>query len=264
MASIITLTTDFGLRDQYVGAMKGVILGINPDARLADVSHEVGPQDIVEAVYVTGQAWPWFPDGSIHVAVVDPGVGTERRALVVATARGMFVGPDNGVLSACLPEEARLPGAPLPPDVAVYAIQAPEFMLPRVSATFHGRDVFAPAAARLSLGVPAAECGQRLRQMEVIPPLRAGRQADGSIEGRVIHVDRFGNVVTDVRGDDLELGAVVEAAGRRLPVVRTYGEARGPAALVGSSGHLEVAIPGGSAAAQLGLGRGATVVVRPG
>lgn len=263
MASIITLTTDFGLRDHYVAAMKGVILGINPQARVVDISHEVAPQDIIEAVYLTGQAWPWFPDGCVHLAVVDPGVGTARRAIVVVTARGTFVGPDNGVLSACLPQEARPAGVALPVDVAAYAIERPEFMLGRVSATFHGRDVFAPAAARLSLGAAASKCGPRLERIETIAPLAAARQPDGSIRGRVIHVDRFGNAVTDIRGDDIDAGTVVEAAGRRLAVVRAYGEARGLASLVGSSGYLEVAVPNGSAAAQLGLDRGSPVTVRP-
>lgn len=264
MASIITLTTDFGVRDQYVAAMKGVILQINPGATIVDVSHEVAAHDVVEAVYVTSQAWPWFPDGSIHVAVVDPGVGTARCPIIVETARGLHVGPDNGVLSACLPDQARRPGLPLRGDVRAFAIEREELRLPSVSRTFHGRDIFAPAAAHLSLGVPPDRFGRRLEQIEVLPPLRASRRADGMIEGRVIHVDRFGNAVTDVLAGDLPAaGAVVEAASRRVPLARTYAEAPGPAALVGSGGYLEIAVPGGNAARDLGLSPGTPVLVRP-
>lgn len=264
MASIITLTTDFGGRDPYVAAMKGVILRINPAATLVDVSHEIRGQDVEEAVYLTGQAWPWFPDGCVHIAVVDPGVGTARRSIIVETARGLHVGPDNGVLSACLPDPARRPGLPLPEGVRAFAIERHEFRLPVVSPTFHGRDVFAPAAAHLSRGVAPDQFGPPLEKIEVVPPLRASRQADGRLDGRVIHVDRFGNAVTDVRGEDLPAaGVIVEAAGRQLPLVRTYAEARGPAALVGSGGYLEIAVPGSSAERELGLAPHSRVSVRP-
>ncbi len=271
MGHIITLTTDFGLADPYVAAMKGVILGINPEAVVVDVSHEVAPQRIVQAVYLTGCAWPHFPPGSIHVAVADPGVGTERRAIVVEGAHGLYVGPDNGVLSAALPEEARSmtggegPAAiPVPQGYHAFRIAEPRFMRQPVSDTFHGRDVFAPAAAHLSLGVSPAELGEPVDSLVALPPIRAGRRADGALAGHVVHADRFGNLVTDVRVEDLPLGRLlVEIAGRSVAgPARTYAEAHGLTALVGSSGYLEVAAPGGSAAASLGADVGEAVVVR--
>lgn len=271
MGRIITLTTDFGLADPYVAAMKGVILSINPEAAVADVTHEVGPQRIVQAVYLTSCAWPYFAPGSIHLAVVDPGVGTERRAVIVEGPKGLYVGPDNGVLSAALPEEARSmaggegPAAvPLPEGYRAFLIAEPRFLRQPVSETFHGRDVFAPAAAHLSLGVPAGEFGEAVGSLLVLPPIRARRRADGALVGRVVHMDRFGNLVTDVRAEDLPQRRLrVEIAGRTVEgLARTYGEAEGLTALVGSSGYLEVAQPGGSAAASLGAGVGEAVVVR--
>ena len=271
MGRIITLTTDFGLADPYVAAMKGVILGINPEATVVDVTHEVAPQRIVQAVYLTGCTWPHFPPGSIHLTVVDPGVGTERRAIIVEGPRGLYVGPDNGVLSAALLEEARSmaggegPAAvPLPQGYCAFLIAEPRFLRQPVSDTFHGRDVFAPAAAHLSVGVPPGEFGEAVGSLLVLPPIRAKRRADGALAGRVVHVDRFGNLVTDVRAEDLPGGGLrVEIAGQTVEgLARTYADAEGLVAMVGSSGYLEVAEPGGSAAASLSVGVGEAVVVR--
>src|SRR3990172_6386438 len=206
-AAIITLTTDFGLSDSYVAAMKGVMLGINPRALLIDVTHDVRPQQIVQAAFLTQAAWPHFPDGAIHLAVVDPGVGAGRRAVALETPRGCFLGPDNGVLSAALPDELRPARTPaptvVPPGYRAYAITEPRYMLRPVSATFHGRDVFAPAAAHLSLGVPIGDRGGRLEALTALPPLRAQRAPDGALHGRVLHIDRFGNAITDIRAADL-------------------------------------------------------------
>ena len=271
MGRIITLTTDFGLADPYVAAVKGAILSVNPQATVVDISHEVAPQRIVQAVYLAGCAWPHFPPGSIHVAVVDPGVGTERRAVIVEGPGGLYVGPDNGVLSAALPEEARSmargegPAAiPLPQGYRAFLIAEARFLRQPVSDTFHGRDVFAPAAAHLSLGVSPEEFGQRVGSLLALPPIRAEHRADGALVGRVLHVDRFGNLVTDVRAEDLPRGRLlVEIVGQTVGgPARTYAEAEGLTALVGSSGYLEVAEPGGSAAASLGAGVGEAVVVR--
>jgi S-adenosylmethionine hydrolase len=266
--AIITLTTDFALADAYVAAMKGVILSINPRASIVDISHDVRPQSILQACFVTQSAWPYFPDGGVHVAVVDPGVGSDRRALAVETPRGLFVGPDNGVLSSALPDEAR-PGElgeiVLPDGYRAFAITNPAYMRSEVSATFHGRDVFAPAAAHLSLGVGPAELGEPVERVVALPPLRAWRRSDGSLEARVLHIDRFGNVITDARREDLPDGRLaVEIAGQRIEgLARTYAEATGLAAIVGSAGFLEVALPGGSAAAALGVDIGDAALVRP-
>lgn len=269
---VITLTTDFGLSDPYVAAMKGVILAINPRAAIVDVSHAVQPQRLLQAVFITQAAWPFFASDTVHVAVVDPGVGTERRAVVLVTPCGRFVGPDNGVLSAALPEEARPTSDPGPAPVALpagyraFAITNLRYLREPVSATFHGRDVFAPAAAHLSLGVAAEELGEPVKELLVFPPLRARRCADGALRGGVVHIDRFGNVVTDARVEDLPAGAfTVELAGRRVPgPVRTYAEAVELAALVGSAGYLEVVRPDGSAADELDVHIGDAVLVRPG
>jgi S-adenosylmethionine hydrolase len=269
---IITLTTDFGLADSYVAEMKGIILGINAQATIVDVSHAVRPQRLLQAVFITQAAWLSFPTGAVHVAIVDPGVGTDRRAIALFTARGHFVGPDNGVLSAALPEEARpqSPGGPtsvaVPAGCRAFTITNPRLLREPLSATFHGRDVFAPAAAHLSLGMPAETLGEPVDALLAFPPIRARRRADDALEAEVVHIDRFGNVVTDARAEDLPEGPfTVELAGQRVPgPVRTYAEATGPAALVTSSGYLAVILPNGSAAETLGVEIGDGALLRPG
>ena len=265
---IVTLTTDFGLADPYVAAMKGVLLSRAPGVAIVDVSHDVRPQRIEQAVFITQSAWPYFPSGAVHVAVVDPGVGGERLAVALVTPRGFFVGPDNGVLSSALPDDVRpdLTGpTSLPDGCRAFAIMNERVLRAPVSATFHGRDVFAPAAAHLALGLPAVELGAPLDAVVALPPLRARPEPDGSLRARVVHIDRFGNAVTDARAGDLPAaGLVVEVCGQQIAgPVRTYADATGPAAIVGSAGYLEVALPGGSAAAALGIEIGDDALVRP-
>jgi len=267
---LITLTTDFGTSDPYVAAMKGVILSISSDAQVIDISHGVRPQRVLQATFVTQSAWAFFPEGAVHVAVVDPGVGTERRALALVTHRGCFVGPDNGVLSAALPDDARPSDSDgvalvsLPDGHRAFTIANSTYLREPVSATFHGRDVFAPSAAHLSIGLPPHELGEPVESVLAFPPLRARRRNDGSLEARVIHIDRFGNIVTDARAPDLPDRAIaVELAGESVPgLVRTYAEPSALVALVGSSGYLEVAQPGGSAADALAVEIGDPVLVR--
>lgn len=261
VCSTITLTTDFGPAGAYVAAMKGAILTINPRVTLVDVSHDVGPQRLREAVFLTQTAWPFFPPGAVHIAVVDPGVGGPRRALALETPHGMFLGPDNGVLSAALPDEMRPSGGDGPsavelrPGYRAVAITEPRYLLAPVSATFHGRDVFAPAAAHLSVGVDLEALGEGVESILAYPPVRAVRLADGSLDGRVVHIDNFGNVLTDIRAEDLPEGEfALDVAGQVASgPVRTYAEASGLAALVGSSGFLEIALPNGDAAKSLGV-----------
>ncbi len=267
---VITLTTDFGLSGPYVGVMKGVMLSINPDAVVVDISHEVRPQRAEQAAFLLTSAWPYFPPGSVHLAVVDPGVGTARRALAIQTPAGTFVGPDNGVLSAALPDELRAQAAPpaaavvLPPGFRAVALTSERYFRRPVSPTFHGRDVFAPVAAHLSLGVPITELGQPVVSITVLPPFRAATLPDGSLTGRVLHIGRFGNLITDVRGDDLPGGDLtVEVAGRKITgLKRTYAEGQGLIALIGSAGYLEVALPGGNAAEALNADIGTPLTVR--
>jgi S-adenosylmethionine hydrolase len=266
--SIVTLTTDFGLSDAYVAAMKGVILGINPQATIVDISHDVRPQRVLQAVFLTQSAWPYFPPDAVHIAVVDPGVGTERRALALQTPGGRFVGPDNGVLSAALPDDASSNGdystrnARLPAGYRTVAITNERYLRSPVSTTFHGRDVFAPAAAHLSLGVPIEGLGEPVESVLVFPPLRA-RRCDEGLRAQVIHIDRFGNVVLDARAQDLPASFTVAIAGQLVPgPVRSYAEAGGLAALAGSAGYLEIALGNGNAAQALGVDVGGRAVVR--
>jgi S-adenosylmethionine hydrolase len=266
----ITLTSDFGTSDAYVAAMKGVILSVNPRAVIVDITHNVSPQSVIQAVVLTQSAWPLFPADAIHVAVVDPGVGTDRRAVAVQGPVGTYVGPDNGVLSSALPEKSRpdedAPSAvSLPDGYRAHEITSLRVLRQPVSATFEGRDVFAPAAAHLSLGLRLEELGPPIDRILTYPPLRALRCADGTLLGRVVHIDRFGNLITDIRHGDLpSTDFAVEIGATAVPgPARTYGEALGLAAIVGSSGYLEVALPGGNAAAALDVAVGAPVRLRP-
>lgn len=269
---ILTLTTDFGLRDGYVAAMKGVILSLCPTARIVDVTHEIAPQAVAEAVFITSAAWPYFPPGAIHVCVVDPGVGTERKALLLLTEAGRFIGPDNGALSAALPEALRASASPGGGPVTLagatgveaFSIENPSYLSPVVSPTFHGRDVFAPAVAHLALGAPPETFGPRVEAIVALPPFRARKDASGALRGRIIHVDRFGNLITNVRGDDIPAGGVIVRIGGRevKGPVPTFAAGEGLLAFVGSYGYLAVALRDGSAASALGVGVGAEIAVR--
>lgn len=266
--AIITLTTDLGTNDIYVAAMKGVILGSNPQATIVDITHAVRPQQIEQAVFLTQEAWPFFPKGAVHVVVVDPGVGTQRRALALRTPTAIFVGPDNGVLSAALPEGSRPPEpclAALPQGYRAVALTNPAYFRHPVSTTFHGRDIFAPVAAHLSLGVPLEQVGEPVSSIFALPPLRALRRPDGSIQGRVLHIDTFGNLITNVYSQDISdpQRTVVEIADRRIVGLSgNYQEGTGPLALLGSSGYLEIAVANGNAARELGVDVGTPVVAK--
>ncbi|MDP8222738.1 MAG: SAM-dependent chlorinase/fluorinase [Candidatus Lernaella stagnicola] len=247
---ILTLTTDFGLADGYAGAMKGVILSRAPRANVVDISHEVPPHDVLHGAFVLFQAAPFFPPDTVHVAVIDPGVGTARRGIVVAHRRHFFVGPDNGVFSPFLDEQA-----------VVYELADPDLWLPDPSATFHGRDLFAPAAAQLATGLPPAECGPRVDDPVRLPAWRLKREGDSFVTA-VVHIDRFGNCITALPGARLaELGSgtirVIPEGGPALALRRAYGEVEvgEPLALVGSSGLLEIAVRNGHAARVLELTR---------
>ena len=262
MDVIVTLTTDFGVRDPYVAEMKGAILGIARTAgatvQLVDVTHEVARHDVVEGALALEEATPFFPRGTVYVAVIDPGLGTARRGMVVAARGQVFVGPDNGVFTPFLSGT----------DWRAFELAAPEYRLPAVSRTFHGRDVFAPAAAHVAVGVDVARLGPA-----VTDPVRlaweGARERAGTLEGAVIHVDRFGNLVTSLFAEAVaaRLGARIRVSvrGRAIPMVNTYGELErgGLGALAGSSGRLEIAVREGSAAAALRARRGTRVTVSP-
>ncbi len=270
MTAIISLTSDFGLSDPYVAAMKGVILSINPDAVIVDISHDIRPQRIEQGAFVLAAAWPYFPAAAIHVAVVDPGVGTGRAAIALESRQGTFVGPDNGILSAALPDEARPASSEGPRRVSLPAghsarcLSNDRYHRQPVSETFHGRDIFAPVAAHLSLGVPLEELGPSLSEVVALPPFRAAPQADGALAAHIVHVDHFGNLVSDVHAEQLRSNRITaHIRGQRIAGLgHTYAESEGLVVLIGSSGFLEVALRAGSAAKEIGADVGEPLVVR--
>jgi S-adenosylmethionine hydrolase len=269
VSALVTLTTDFGTQDGYVAAMKGVVLSRAPEVRLVDVAHAVAPQDVGEAAYVLLQAAPYFPDGTVHLAVVDPGVGTARRA-IAARFRGpagthYFVGQDNGLLALLLA------GGPYEPDAleAVRVLDRPQhWRTSEPSRTFHGRDVFAPAAAHLALGRPLEALGSALDASDLHPMRWAQPTADEQgIRGWVVHVDRFGNCTTNISRETLRahrngrsvrcyIGSAVLKGVRHTYADVDAGE---PLLLFGSDGFLEVGVNTGNAAALLSIRKGSAV-----
>jgi len=276
MSAIITLTTDLGLTDAYVAAMKGVILGINPDAKLVDICHNIKPQNIRQAAFVLGTAYQFFPQKTIHVVVVDPGVGTERRAIILRTPSADFVAPDNGVLSYVIQQSSTKPVEEnanrqlreLEPELEVVALTEPQFWRSPVSPTFHGRDIFAPVAALLSLGFPPIDFGEAITSVTMLPIPHPHQALDGSLVGHILHIDSFGNLITNIKSDDLPqtTGAMTTMVGNHSisGLSHTYAEGRGLLALIGSSGYLEVSLKGGNAGAFLNAKVGDEVRIRLG
>jgi len=262
MSAVITLTTDFGLSDAYVAAMKGALLDINPEARLVDICHTIKPQNIPQAAFVLGTAYQYFPRKTVHLVVVDPGVGTERRAIILKVPQGCFVAPDNGVLSYIVQQFLAEPVVDrgqvsikkgLKPGVDIEAIQItnPKFWRATVSPTFHGRDIFAPVAAALSLGFPPIEFGEPVTSVEMLPLPRPYQRPDGSLLGHIIYIDGFGNLISDIRDEDLPGGGQAVAVEIKNELISglslSYAQGSGLLALIGSSGYLEIALKGGSA-----------------
>lgn len=263
---IVTLTTDFGLQDAYVAIMKGVILKIAPEAQVIDYTHGINPGNIVEAAYLLRSGYRYFPRGTVHVVVVDPGVGSDRRAIVVQTPEATFVGPDNGVFTLVV-EDARQDWGN---SVQTIELTERRFWLPEVSATFHGRDIFAPSAAWLARGTALHEFGRALTTLttaQLSLPVPVGAR---ELQGQIIHVDRFGNCITNITEEHLykhELGQriVVQIIDQQLPgLFRTYmdGPPGTPMCLIGSSGHVELAVFNGNAAQYLGVAIGDKLRVR--
>jgi hypothetical protein len=253
---VITLLTDFGTADGYAGIMHGVILRINPKAIVVDVCYDIAPQDVHAAAFVLSMVYPYFPVDTIHVVVVDPGVGGERRALAVRASVGVFVAPDNGVLSYVFARE---------PISEMVHLTESRYWLSPLSNTFHGRDLFAPVAAHISLGVPLSDLGSTVEDPVLFAVPEAQVQEDGSILGQVLHVDRFGNLITNIPRQLLPAGQVrVHVADRHVigPVEAYALAADGELlALIDATDCLEISVRNGSAAAVLGVGRGAKVLV---
>jgi S-adenosylmethionine hydrolase len=253
---ILTLTTDFGLTDHYVGAMKGVILGICPGARIVDITHLVSPYEITEGAYLISQAWRTFPKKTVHLVVVDPGVGTARRPILMEAGGQYFIAPDNGVLSMIYLRE----------PAKVRLISNEKYFRHPVSRTFHGRDIFAPVAAHLAAGIPAARFGKRIEDYlrpVFQKPQRAGKR---TWVGQILKIDHFGNLITNFHAEDfpnLDAQNVTFSVGPQevTVIARNYAET-GPGelfAIVGSSGYYEISISQASAAKRIGCVAGGPV-----
>ena len=274
MASIVTLTTDFGLRDGYVGVMKGVLLTVSPQVQIVDITHDIEPGNVKQAAFVLGTSYKFFPEDTVHLVVVDPGVGTERNALCLKGLSQYFVGPDNGVFSHIIadatansehpPSEDKESLHPhsLPANFEAVRLTNEQFWLREVSNTFHGRDIFAPVAARLP-ETALAELGEPVYVVLAYPRPVARIDGQGRMVGEVVHVDRFGNLVTSIRGEQLKDGPVrgtVEGHTFSGPV-RSYGDGDNLFALIGSAGYVEIAERGGSAASRTGARVGSEAVL---
>ncbi len=267
-SGIITLTTDFGTSDVYVGVMKGVILGINPDVQVVDITHAIPPQDVREAAFLIPSAHQYFPNGTIHVIVVDPGVGSNRQAIGCQTEKAFFVCPDNGILTYLLqPIET---GYRQPHIREIVAIENPKYLLPNVSNTFHGRDIFAPVAAHLSRGIPLTSIGKPFRNLRqlTLPEMHV---SGDTLTGQIIKIDCFGNLITNISQN--ELARFTKAASTYTIRVGTldiervntsYAESAigEPLAVIGSFGLLEIAINSGNAQERFKLERGDAVTIQ--
>jgi S-adenosylmethionine hydrolase len=259
---VITLLTDYGIKDSYVAEVKGAILRISPGATIVDISHDVGNYDIEAGAFHLARAAPYFPEGTVHVGVVDPGVGSERKPIIIETRGAWFVGPDNGLMA---------PAAERLGVESVWEITNTDMLPPRVSYVFDGRDVFGPAGAHLSMGVPPDRLGAEIGGMIRLPAYTPRMDGD-RVHAQVIHVDGFGNLVTNVTYETLEKMGVsgdarfkVAAGGHELdlPYARRFsavpeGE---PLLLVAGGGYLEVSVNQGNAAERLGLGKGDQVTL---
>ena len=245
---IVTLLSDFGLKDPYVAEMKAVILSICPNATIIDISHDIREYNIRMGAFVLAQAAPYFPNGTVHVAVVDPGVGTKRRPIVISGKNSVYVGPDNGLLMLSAQREG---------IGRIYEIANPKYTLKKVSTTFHGRDIFSPAAAHVAKGVPPCDFGPQIPD-PVTPSFTKPRIQKGALWGEVIHIDGFGNIITNIDSKDLKMislekgkNLILKLGDKDLTMrlCSAYGEVpkNTPVTIIGSSGFLEVAVNQGDA-----------------
>jgi S-adenosylmethionine hydrolase len=256
---VVTLLTDFGERDFFVGAMKGVILAINQDARMVDVSHDIPPHKVQEAAFVLKGAYPHFPPGTIHLAVVDPGVGSSRRSIIVDAGAHLFVGPDNGIFTWVLKDR----------PCRVIELTEAQFFLPEVSDTFHGRDIFAPVAGHLSLGVHKSESFGRFIEDPVVMSFPEPVLEHGKITGEVIHIDRFGNLITNIpkmmiRGRVKPEEVSISVGDNTLEgISRSYSRKKPGELLsvIGGADLLEVSVNMGNAMEVLGVETGERVTI---
>ncbi|MCF8025548.1 MAG: SAM-dependent chlorinase/fluorinase [Desulfobacteraceae bacterium] len=268
--SVVSLLTDFGLSDPYAGIMKGVIASICPEARIIDITHLIAPQDVYQAAYALAAAYPYFANNTVHAVVVDPGVGSERRIVAVKTEVGVFLAPDNGVLTPVIEEQAVL---------AAFLVENPDIFIHPVSRTFHGRDILAPAAARLACGMDISKLGTLVDSESLVrldfgsPPVPDENER---LCGSVIAVDRFGNLITNIRQTDLKKAFGGSVRSRQDICIQVGGQIiRGISdfyssvkkgsllAITGSTGRLEISVNEGDASRELNLGRRDQVIVFP-
>jgi S-adenosylmethionine hydrolase len=266
MSPIITLTTDFGYDDVYVAALKGAVLSTNPEANIIDISHSIEPQNILQAAFILGIAYRYFPKQTIHVAIVDPGVGSERQGIILKTPSALFVAPDNGILSYIIDDLFLVENRPLTQHtnglkeivfktgLEAVAITDPRFWRHPVSPTFHGRDIFAPVAAGLSLGISLYEFGEKVKSLHVLSIPKPSCDPDGNLVGLVLHIDHFGTLITNIKNNELPgKDILIEVAGHRIQGISDYyAQNEGILAIPGSSGYLEVSLRDGSASDFLG------------
>jgi S-adenosylmethionine hydrolase len=265
MSSIITLTTDFGCDDAYVAAVKGAILSTNPEANIIDISHSIQPQNISQGAFILNAAYRSFPKQTIHMAIVDPGVGIERQGVILKTPSALFVAPDNGILSYIIDDLFPVDTPSTQPTqeltkvifktgLEAVAITDPRFWRHPVSHTFHGRDVFAPVAAGLSLDISIYEFGGKINSLHVLPIPKPVRDPEGNLIGQVLHIDHFGNLITNIKSNYLPgRDITVELAGLSIQgIADYYAQTEGAMAILGSSGYLEISLKDGSASDHLG------------
>jgi hypothetical protein len=256
---IITLLTDFGTRDHYVASMKGVILNINPQCSLVDITHDVIPNDIQEGALILANTFSYFPKGTIHLSVVDPGVGSARKPVLLVTQNYFFVGPDNGLFGVIAQRER---------VKQVVVLTKKEYFLPKVSITFHGRDIFAPVAAHLSSGVKPSAFGYQTRSLKELG-IRRPMVKSGKLSGEILHIDTFGNLVSNIDGEKLFQFVrghpfVIRAGGKGIRELKSMyweGEKGEPIALIGSGGFLEISVREGNAQKVLKVKRGDPITV---
>lgn len=265
MPPLITLTTDFGLCDSYVGIMKGVLLSICPAAHLVDITHLITPQDVIQAAMIVQSSAPYFPPNTVHLVVVDPGVGTTRQPIALSLPHARYVGPNNGIFGLLWQQtHAQAPTA----SGEAVVLTEPRFWRPSISATFHGRDIFAPVAAWLANGVALAELGPPLDQLILPAVPQPTWHGTASLHGQVLTLDHFGNCITNITATDLQpfgtpQSLTITVGEHPLPLATTYADVAigAPLALIGSNGYLEIAIRNGAASTRLGIERGTPIAV---
>jgi len=250
--AIIALYTDFGYAGWFAGLMKGVILGIAPSAVIIDVTHSIESFDILEAAFVLEWSYSYFPEGTIHLTITDPGVGGKRRAVIVKSGGHFFVAPDNGTLSKIFEAD---------PDAQTYCVSNDLYFLPQVSSTFHGRDIFAPVSAHLANGTSIEQIGHRIYDPVILNNLNPLKLADDAVEGEIITIDKFGNLITNIRPQSLPGDCIIDLPGKHIRFYglnRSYSEvfAGDPLAIAGSTGYLEIAVNQGNASKTLSMSKG--------